>query len=65
MIFTQINQIERWFGEIATECIRRGSFSSVNQLIQAIYQYTEIYNKDPKPFSWTATPDSIFNKLEF
>ena len=60
-----INQIERWFGKITTECIRRGSFSSVNQLIQAIYQYTEIHNKDPKPFSWTATPDSIFKKLKF
>lgn len=60
-----INQVERWFANITNECIRRGSFSSVQSLIKAIYEYIEIHNQDPKPFVWKATPESIFKKLEF
>lgn len=59
-----INQVERWFANITNECIRRGSFSSVQSLIKAIYEYIEIHNQDPKPFVWKATPESIFKKLE-
>lgn len=59
-----INLVERFFGKITTEAIRRGSFTSVRQLKQAIDDYIAEHNKDPKPFAWTATADSIFRKLE-
>ena len=59
-----INQIERWFGKLTEECIRRGSFKSVASLTKAIDEYIEENNRDPKPFEWTATAESIFEKIE-
>ena len=54
----------RFFARITTEAIRRGSFSSVRQLQAAIDAYLAEHNKEPKPFTWTASADSIFRKLE-
>jgi transposase len=59
-----LNLVERFFARITTEAIRRGSFSSVRQLKAAIDAYLAEHNKDPKPFTWTASADSIFRKLE-
>lgn len=58
-----LNQIERFFGLITEERIRRGSFKSVKELQRAIHDYIEHHNKNPKPFSWTATPEKIFDKI--
>jgi transposase len=58
-----INQVERWFAKITTEAIRRGSFRSVKHLIEAIEAYIVEHNNEPKPFRWTATANSIFEKL--
>ena len=59
-----INQIERWFAKLTEECIRRGSFTSVRDLQQAIDRYIAEHNRDPKPFVWTATAESIFQKIQ-
>jgi putative transposase len=59
-----INQIERWFGKVTGDCIRRGSFRSVRELEAAINEYIAEHNVDPKPFVWTATAESIFEKIE-
>ena len=59
-----LNQVERFFGKITQEAIRRGSFTSVHQLKQAIDDYLQEHNKEPQPFVWTATADLIFKKLE-
>jgi len=59
-----LNQVERFFGKITQEAIRRGSFTSVRQLEQAIQTYMQEHNRQPKPFVWTATADLIFKKLE-
>lgn len=59
-----LNQVERFFAKITQEAIRRGSFTSVNQLKQTIDDYLQEHNKEPKPFVWTATADLIFKKLE-
>jgi hypothetical protein len=40
--------VERWFGKITTQRIRRGVFTSVPQLERAIYDYIERNNADPK-----------------
>lgn len=58
-----LNLIERWFREITTKRIRRGTFNSVPQLIQAIEHYVAYNNANPKPFVWTATPDAILAKI--
>lgn len=58
-----LNQVERWFGIITQRAIRRGSFRSVRDLIARIQEFVEHYNRNCRPFSWTATADSIFQKL--
>jgi transposase len=58
-----LNQVERWFGIITQRAIRRGSFRSVRDLITRINQFVEHYNRHCRPFAWTATTDSIFQKL--
>ena len=59
-----INQVERWFGLITQQAIRRGSFSSVKELTRKINAFVERYNADASPFAWVATPESILAKIE-
>ena len=59
-----LNQIERWFGLITQQAIRRGSFRSVRELVRKIDHYVTYYNRSKRPFLWTATADSIFHKLQ-
>jgi len=58
-----LNLVERWFGELTSKRIRRGSFVSVEELKQAIEEFLCAWNDNPKPFVWTATVDSIQEKL--
>ena len=58
-----LNLIERWFSEITTKRIRRGSFKSVKDLIKAINQYIESHNQNPRVFVWTASVQSIMKKI--
>lgn len=58
-----LNQIERFFGLITSQRIRRGSFQSVAELEQAIRDYIQQHNEDPKPFAWTKTAEQIFDKI--
>ncbi len=58
-----LNQVERFFALITDKAIRRGSFTSVKQLVQRIDQFVTHHNTNPQPFQWTATADSILEKL--
>lgn len=58
-----LNQVEIWFNIITQKAIRRGTFRSVKELIAKIKEYIDQYNKHPKPFVWTASADSIFDKI--
>lgn len=58
-----LNQVERFFALITDKAIRRGSFSSVKQLTKRIDQFVSHYNATCGPFIWTATADSILEKL--
>jgi transposase len=57
-----LNLVERFFAEITTKRIRRGIFRSVAELEQAIHDYLDHRNADPKPFVWTKTADVILEK---
>ena len=59
-----LNQVERWFGIITQRAIRRGSFSSANELVGKIDLFVKNYNTNAKPFVWTATADSIRAKVQ-
>ncbi len=58
-----INLVERFFGLITQDRIRRGVFTSVADLEAAIYDYLEHHNADPKPFIWTAPANDILEKV--
>ena len=57
-----LNLVERFFAEITTKRIRRGVFRSVADLEQAIHDYLDRHNADPKPFVWTKTAEGILQK---
>jgi len=58
-----LNLIERWFRELTTQSVRRGSFTSVEALQKAIEEFLAAWNENPNPFVWTATVESIQEKL--
>ena len=57
-----LNLVERFFAEITSRRIRRGSYSSVNDLEASIYDYLAQHNEQPKPFRWTKTPQDILTR---
>ena len=59
-----LNMVERWFRELTTKRLRRGSFVSVPELIAAIEDYITNHNDDPKPFVWTKTAEEIIEKVK-
>ncbi len=59
-----LNQVEIWFNLITQRAIRRGTFKSVKELIAKIEQFVNHYNRNSHPFVWTATADSILEKIK-
>jgi transposase len=58
-----VNQVERWFGFITDQLIRRGSHTSVQGLEADIRSWVKSWNDDPKPFIWTKTAERILDSL--
>jgi transposase len=58
-----LNLVERFFAEITNKAIRRGCFDSVQELKETIENYLKVNNAEPKPFTWTATAESIIEKV--
>jgi transposase len=54
-----LNLVESVFADLTKRRIRRGTFPSVDHLVKAIIGYLEQRNRDPQPFAWTASVDSI------
>jgi putative transposase len=59
-----LNQVEIWFNIVTQKAIRRGSFRSVKELVARIATFEQQYNPSAQPFTWTATADSILQKIE-
>ena len=58
-----INQVERWFGYLTSQKIRRGVHKSVQALESDIRAWIEDWNQNPRPFTWTKTADEILDSL--
>jgi transposase len=58
-----LNQVERWFSELTNKQIKRGTHRSTLALEQAIKQYVNTYNDNPKPFIWTKSADDILESI--
>ena len=58
-----LNLVERWFSELTTKKLRRGSHRSVHQLNSDIRAWIDTWNDEPKPFVWTKTADQILESI--
>jgi hypothetical protein len=58
-----LNLVERFFGLLTEEALRRGSHTSIPQLRTAILAYVDEHNQEGKPFKWTKTADEILDKM--
>jgi len=54
-----LNLVERWFSEITTKRIRRGSWNGVAQLEKAIGEFIKHWNKSGQKFTWVRTAKEI------
>ena len=54
-----LNQVERWFALLTQRQIKRGSHSSVATLIEAIEDFLQAHNQEPKPLRWQKTAQEI------
>ena len=58
-----LNQVERWFSDLTTRQIRRGTHRSTVELENAIRSYLGTHNKSPRPFVWNKSADDILASL--
>jgi transposase len=58
-----LNMVERFFRDLTTNRIRRGVFTSVQDLELALNDYVRVHNRDPKPFIWTKSATDILEKV--
>ena len=58
-----LNLVERWFAELSTKWIKRGSHRSVRDLVASIRTWIANWNEQPKPFVWHKTADEILDSL--
>jgi transposase len=58
-----LNLVERWFSEITTKRIRRGSWNSVKELERAIMEYIHHWNESGKRFVWAKSSEQILRKV--
>ena len=58
-----LNLVERWFAELTSKWLRRGTHRSVSELEQAIQTWIDTWNEDPRPFVWTRTADQILDTI--
>jgi transposase len=57
------NQVERWFGFLTDDMIRRGAHKNVQALEADIRAWIAAWNTDPKPFIWTKTAQQILESI--
>jgi transposase len=58
-----INQVERWFGYLTDQLLRRGVHKSVQALETDVREWIKTWNQSPKPFAWTKTAEEILDSL--
>src|SRR5450631_178696 len=59
-----LNMVEIFFGIITRQAIRRGTFTSVSDLITAIENFIDGWNDRCEPFVWTKTAEEILTKAD-
>ena len=58
-----INQVERWFGFLTDDLLRRSDHRSVQALEKDIRDWVTAWNENPQPFVWTKTAEQVLESL--
>ncbi len=58
-----LNLVERWFAELTTQKLRRGTHTAVRQLNADIRDWIATWNDNPRPYVWTKTADQILTSI--
>lgn len=58
-----MNLVERWFAELTTKWLKRGTHRSVADLQDSINHWINTWNDNPRPFIWHKTANEILTSL--
>ena len=58
-----LNLVERWFAELTSRKLKRGSHHNVRELNADIRDWLDHWNENPRPYIWTKTADQILETL--
>src|SRR5712691_5105245 len=58
-----LNLVQRWFAELTSKWLRRGTHRSVKELVASIRTWITNRNDQPRPFIWHKTADEILDNL--
>jgi len=58
-----LNLVERWFATLTEKQLRRGVHRSTKELEQAIRNYIDHNNREPRPLVWHKTADQILDSV--
>ena len=58
-----LNLVEGWFHLLTERRLRRGTFNSVEQLVDAIELWVDHWNADPHPFIWKKPAEEILARV--
>jgi transposase len=58
-----LNLVERWFSELTTKKLQRGTHRSVRALNADIRAWIQTWNDNPRPYVWTKTADQILESI--
>jgi transposase len=58
-----LNLVERWFGELTTKKLQRGTHRTVRELNADIRSWIATWNDNPRPYVWTKTADQILESI--
>jgi hypothetical protein len=47
-----MNMVAIWFGNLSRKALRGASFNSVQELAEAIMDFIDVHNSNPKPYVW-------------
>jgi transposase len=58
-----LNLVERWFSELTSKKIRRGTHRSVRELNTDIRKWIADWNENPRPYVWTKNAEEILDSI--
>lgn len=58
-----LNLVERFFGLLTQQALKRGTHTSIPQLREAILTYVEAHNETSRPFKWSKSADQILDSV--